>query len=338
MSRWLPSGCGVCLGAALSLGSVLAAAAPPAAGSASEADRERARTLGYAGVAAYAKGEYAAASEQLEASFALLPVPSLGMWSARALVKLGKWVEAEQRYRAVASMSLAADAPKAQTDAKATAELELAELSLKLPSVRVQILGAPPAQVTVTLDGAALPAERWSEGQHLNPGRHAIVGTYREQRTELELVASEGRENVVLRFAEPAVLPLAATEPAASAPAPDPGGGSQRAWRTAGWIGVGTGGAALVLGAVTYLVGSNKYDELVESGSCVDGGCEKSSELDTYNTLRTVSFVSLISGVALGAFGVTVLALDPGAPGESSAEAPLRLRVGWGSANLVGHF
>src|SRR5688572_20012435 len=124
------------------------AQAPAAAGALSRASesarRQEARALGYSGVRAYGDGRYVEASEQLEQSLSLLPVPSLGLWSARALVKLGKLVEAERRYRAVVKMRLAADDSQVQHAARETAQAELLELLPRIPSVRVQILGAAP--------------------------------------------------------------------------------------------------------------------------------------------------------------------------------------------------
>src|SRR5262245_61208540 len=114
----------------------------PAGAASGQPERERARTLGYAGIRAYAAGDYPSASTQLEESYALLPVPSLGLWSARALVKLGKLIEAEQRYRGVLGLSVADDAPPVQHAARATAELELAELLPRLPALRIRVLGA----------------------------------------------------------------------------------------------------------------------------------------------------------------------------------------------------
>src|SRR5688572_19645010 len=96
MSRWARVMLLTSLLGLLWTGSV--SAAPDAA------RRERARQLGYAGIRAYAAGNYSAASTQLEESFGLLPVPSLGLWSARALVKLGKLLEAERRYRGVVAL------------------------------------------------------------------------------------------------------------------------------------------------------------------------------------------------------------------------------------------
>lgn len=160
--------------------------------------REEARTLGYGGVRAYGQGDYAAASEQLERSFALLPVPSLGLWSARALVKLNKLVEAEQRYRAVVKMRVAADDSEVQHAARETAQAELLELLPRIPSLRVQIAGARPEDVALTLDGMPLPHERWRQGEPINPGQHQITGTHQGERALLEITASEGRESEAL--------------------------------------------------------------------------------------------------------------------------------------------
>ena len=51
------------------------------------AQRPSGRALAYAGVEAYAVQNYRVASEKLEESFRLLRVPSLGLWSARALAR-----------------------------------------------------------------------------------------------------------------------------------------------------------------------------------------------------------------------------------------------------------
>jgi hypothetical protein len=54
--------------------------------------RTEARALGSAGVQAYALKDFEMASAKLDEAFQLVPVPTLGLWSARALIKLGKWV------------------------------------------------------------------------------------------------------------------------------------------------------------------------------------------------------------------------------------------------------
>src|SRR6185369_13029841 len=124
------------------LGLALALGTNARAGSPAPDPRQEARNLGYAGVRDYARGDFDAASAQLERSYALLRVPSLGLWSARSLVQLGKLVEAERRYREVAAMTVDSNAPAVQHAARATAELELAELSPRLPTLRLHIRGA----------------------------------------------------------------------------------------------------------------------------------------------------------------------------------------------------
>ncbi|HEY4159182.1 MAG TPA: tetratricopeptide repeat protein, partial [Polyangiaceae bacterium] len=63
-----------------------------------DATRSAARNLASAGVQAYQANDYPAARDKLERAYQVLRAPSLGLWSARALVKVGALVEAGERY------------------------------------------------------------------------------------------------------------------------------------------------------------------------------------------------------------------------------------------------
>lgn len=80
----------------------VAASAEPNEGPA----RAAARRLGYEGVAADEAGQYAIASEKLEKAYAVVRVPSLGLWSARALVQQDKLLEAVDRYLETSRMTV----------------------------------------------------------------------------------------------------------------------------------------------------------------------------------------------------------------------------------------
>lgn len=311
------------------------------------AARDEARTLGYAGVRAYGNGEYAVASEQLERSFALLPVPSLGLWSARALVKLGKLVEAEQRYRAVVKMRVAADDSEVQHAARETAQAELLELLPRIPSVRVQVAGAAPEAVSITLDGTPLAYERWRQGEPVNPGQHQIAGTHQGERHLLEITASEGRESAaLLTFA---ARPAASAAPAAPLPAvrtwvPAPAevapasGSSARAWQLGGWALAGAAGVSLGTSGVSYLLARAQLQDLQANGLCEGESCQPSRGLDRYEDLRSVYLVSLVGGLALGAAGAAILLLEPGASAPAASSGAWSLRLGLGALALGGHF
>src|SRR5262245_36361776 len=77
-----------------------------AAQSVDQASLASARTLGYEGVERFQKGDYPGAVERLERAYEVVKVPSLGLWSARALVKVGRLVEASERYLEVTRLEV----------------------------------------------------------------------------------------------------------------------------------------------------------------------------------------------------------------------------------------
>jgi hypothetical protein len=307
-----------------------AAAAP-----AEDAARAKARTLGYAGVESYAAGNFADASAKLEESFQLLPVPSLGLWSARALQRLGKLVQAEERYRRVASLPLQSDDPPAQHSAKADAAREHLELLPKIPSLKIHLSGADEEQVVVMVDGVVRQPSELAVALLVNPGRHEVVGSRGAERSGIVVNLGEGaHEEVELRFSEIPAAPQ--QQRAVAAPAPPPAvNGTRRALRTGAWVAIGAGTAGLATSLVTYLMARDMRDSFERDNRCENGGCSQ-DEVDTYNTLRTVHMAGLIGGSVLCAAGATVLVFTWETAGRPPREVSLRL--GPGSASLLGAF
>jgi hypothetical protein len=310
-------------------------------GASAQSERERARELGYAGVRAYGAGDYAGASKELEQAFSLLPVPSLGLWSARALVKLGRLAEAEARYQTVAGLEVNEADPRAQKDAKVTAELELRELSPRIPSLRIIITGAEPAEVVITVDGVQMPFDELREPRRVNPGRHTITGVRRGDRSDVVITIEEGQhQEVFLRFAELAkplvVPPSTESGPRPMAPAAAGDGELSRPWRTAAFVGMAAGGVLLATSAVTYWLGRSEHERLQDRDQCEGDSCNASADLDSYETLRSIQLVSLIAGSVLGVAWVTTFFLSP--DDSSAPSAQINLDVSSARVSLSAHF
>ena len=315
---------------------------------ADDAARAKARALGYAGVEAYEAGDYTTASAKLEESYQLLPVPSLGLWSARALVERGRWVEAEERYRAVTGSSVAANDSPVQQQAKDDAQRERGELLPRIPSLKIRVAGAELSDVTVSVDGAVRATSELATALLVNPGRHEISGVRGAERSQVVLdIVERTHEEVELRFSprptpepSPPPAPAVAATPALAQAAPvpptaDSSSDLRRAVRLGGWIAVGAGAAGLTTSLVSYVLANQQYDSFERRNLCTMGGCSQ-AEVDNYNTLRDVQRVSLIAGSVLAAAGVTALVVT----WDDGAEGPRRawLELGPASAAVRGTF
>jgi hypothetical protein len=262
--------------------------------------RSAASTLGYAGVEAFEAGDFAGASERLEQAYALLKVPSLGLWSARALEKLGRLVRASERYAEVTSLHVSSGDVAIQKRAQRDAARELAGLRPRIAHLVIAISGAPSAEVAVSVDEIALTHAQRSAKVALDPGRHVIEGRMGTHIARSEIRLAEGQHaSVELRFAGTLLAPDGTGAAHAQA------GGDP--WRTVGWVAIGVGAASLTAGAVLGVSLLQDRDHFDSSDACdLDRNqcwLEERERAESYNTKRVLSSIGLIAGGALAATG-----------------------------------
>lgn len=326
---WLVA-CLVAPGSALAAEPARAPSAAPSASVIDDATRAAVRKLGDAGTNAYEAGDYELASEKLEKAFQLLMVPSLALWSARALAKRGLLAQAAERYLLVQRLDAGPGNPAVQDEARRQAALERAELMPRLPYLRVRLDGASAGEVSVSVDGAPLPALLVGEDWPANPGAHHVVGTRGAERVEASCELAEGQTlEVVLRFPHRSRV--------ASATQADVTGVVDAAesglpWRSIGWVTLGIGGATLVASGVVGIVASREYDALTSSADCLAEQCLSSrrSDVESYHRLVDVSTFGWISGAVLAGAGTLLVLTAPG--------SDVSVGLGPAGANVGGRF
>jgi hypothetical protein len=267
--------------------------------------------LAQAGVEAFQERNYDAASEKLERAYSVLPVPSIALWSARALEKRGKLVEASERYLDATRLESKVGEVAVQRQARIDAETERQALLPRIPTLTVSLSGAAAEQAQVSIDGVAWPSALLGEPRPTNPGEHELRAQRGEQVVTARVTLVEGsKHEEVLRFdvePAPAVAPTAVA-PAFAAPVVKPGSTQ----RTLAFVALGVGGASLIASAITGAMVASRHGDL--ESSCNDSDqCDpaRQSDVDSYNSLRGVSTVALIAGGVFAATGVTLLLTAP---------------------------
>jgi hypothetical protein len=309
-----------------------------------DATRAAARDMGYAGVEAFQAGRYPAASEKFEKAYRIVRTPALGLWSARALAKLGLYVEAAERYQEVTLLEASGSGVAVQKQAQADASAELAALAPKIPRIVISLFGARNADAKVTIDGAPLASELVGEPRPINPGRHQIAAARGDERVSTEVLVAEGeRKQVVLHFEKSTAsgLPVRpeapdrerGADPVPPAPADaaatsDPGATR----RMMGWVGIGVGGTALVVSGVTDILALKQLGEIHDT--CGGDTCPSSQSalVDKYATLRSITIFSLVGGSVVAGAGAALLLTAP----KPSAPVTLVMSPGW--AGVAGRF
>jgi hypothetical protein len=306
----------------LMLGAVLAW---PVSGLAQSADATRAaaRRLANEGVADYQSGAYQPASEKLQRAFATVQAPSIGLWSARALAKLGLLVQASERYLEVTRLDAKQGDENVQKQAQADATREYDELQARIPTLTIELTGAARAETArITVDGNAVSRSLLGAAVPLDPGRHRVEAKQGTGVTSASVTLIEGKhETLRLTLREsPAAQPTDTEGPPAPATesspstqanpaspardAPEPHAG--RPVPTATWVGLGLAGVGIAAGTVTGLMAKNQRAEL--SPRCPHDLCDSKDQaaVDKMNALRLVSTIAfVVGGVAAAGAGVS---------------------------------
>jgi hypothetical protein len=290
------------------------------------ATRRAARNLGVAGVEAYQTGEYATANDKLDKAYRALRAPSLGLWSARALAKLNRLVEAAERYQEVQRLDTSGGEAAVQRQAQSDASDELAKLAPQIPNLIVRLEGAKAEEVQVEVDGAPVATALIGESRPVDPGKHTVRGVRGEQVVAADVTVALGESQpVTLKFKGDAAASPPKTAPTAAPLAPvgsppsdagaNPKSGSLQ--RTAGFVALGVGGAGLVFGGVATVLALGKKGDIKDNPNCQGSTCFRSEEglVNSYKQWRTLSGVGLIGGGVLAAAGLVLVFTAPA--GES---------------------
>lgn len=316
----------------------MAVGVPAGAQELDDASRTAARALGTSGLEAFEGGRYQEASDKLEKAYAIARVPTLGLWSARALAKLGRLLEAAARLEEAANIELAEGEQELQRRAKTEAREELATLQSRIPQLVVEVEGAPPDQVSVTIDGKPDTQLVVGEKLQVDPGRHRIQATYGESTLQQEIQLAEGDARTL-------VLPFSGNAAAAAAPTEggeDPsslemdkhGGASASPLKAFGWVSLGLGGVGLVVGGVAGVITLGKKSDIEDNPRCNGNRCAPSEQdvVDSYRSARSISTVGFIAGGVLTAAGVTLLIT------QSANGADTQAFIGPGTIGARGTF
>jgi hypothetical protein len=283
------------------LGVSAALAAPSAWADGDDAQKRiTARKLGAEAVKLYDTAYYAAALEKFDAASSLLPTPTLSLYSARCLVKLGRLVEASERYLAATRMTLEKNAPTVMLRAQVDAAVERDKLLPTIPQVKIEVSGPAGAGVKVLLDGRELARPMLGEKLPVDPGKHVIQAVRADTTVEREVSLAPSETAQILLALPP--LPV----PTVSVPVTPP-------LRIAGWVGIGTGAAGLVAFAVNGAIALALRDSLSGDPQCQDNLCDASlqGKVNAYGTTRIPTTIGLAAGVVGLAAGIPLVLLNP---------------------------
>jgi hypothetical protein len=308
---------------------------------ADDATRATARQLGEQGIEAYWAEDYATADDKLDKAYRLFAVPTLGLWSARAHVRLGHLVEAAERYRDAARAAGAVGDSAAQKEAQRTATQELSALLPRIPSLTIQLEDAAPADVSITIDGVAMSSAMIGVGRPTNPGPHQLEAVRGSEHHTLDVLLVEKEQaersfrfrklETVQASAIQRPLPIEPIGPVATPPLlvtpnepvraePPAELATRNVARPLAVAALSLGGAGLLTSVVTALTAKSKL-----SGPCKDKMCESESAEETYSSLRTASAVSFYLGAAFAVGGVVTWFV---APKRKQNDARVDLTVG----------
>jgi hypothetical protein len=288
-----------------------------------DARRTTARNLGYAGIEAYEARDYAKAEARLNQAYRLLPAPSLGLWSARALSRNGKLVEAVGRYEEVARLPVDSGDIEIQRSAQAEAQRERDALLAVVPTLEIELVGAEWNEVRVTVNGVPVRQLAAKTPLRLNAGTYVVVARRGDDEERVSTrVQERDRKSLPLDFTRTSLM---------------------RVWAYPAWaigalgLGVFVGVGTLALAEETAL--RDDCSELAESPDQVGPGMCLINHIDSrksdYQQMFTLADIGLVAGAA-GLTAGTALYLLSSHDSSSARSARLSAGFSLGAVGIAG--
>jgi hypothetical protein len=328
----------------------------PALAAISDVDKATARELTTQGYDALKAKDWAAAADRFSRAERLFQAagdavpPTISVGVARAHAMLGKLVSAQEHYSRVTHEAVPPNASAAYLSAVEDAQRELPALSARVPSVVINVNGTDTAKVT--FDDIEVSSAAYGVKRPADPGKHLVkASAVGFTPVELSVTLTEGKVETVtleLRPGPGGPPPVTVTAPVPGgplvpiappdAPPPAPEDKSAALRRTIGFVGIGVGGAGLVVGAITGGLALAKHGDL--TSTCPGGHCPPGSQsvnqskIDSFNTMAAVSTAGFVVGGVLAATGVILVATSP-KPKTTGGITPF---IGLGNAGVLGRF
>lgn len=272
------------------------------------ADRKRALALMKSGDAKRKEKDFKGALEDFKEADKLAGVVTTALEVARVQVDLNRLADAQETLERLLHMPEAPSDPEVFKDARTAAQQLNAELSSRIPTVKIVLQNVDPAMATqASIDDVNIPPAALNAPQKVNPGPHVVVakvGTA-ELKQEIDVPERENKE-VTFDFKDEAG--------ATQAPATS---GKSKVLLISGFsvalIGVG-------VGSVTGLMSLSKTSDLDTAAKCPDHKCPRKyeDELSSAKTLGNIATIAFIVGGVGLATGIVGLVTA----GSSKKEAP----------------
>jgi hypothetical protein len=295
------------------------------AGEPDEADKREARELMARGRQARDNADSRAALDAFEEADAIMHVPTTGLEVARALVALGKLVEAADKARSISELGELPDEPEAFGKARQGAKALELELETRIPTLHIN-LSVPADSVHLSLDGKPLPVA--SEMLRVNPGRHVLLAEHAGTTREHTVNVVEGAaRKVTFNFGELAPQAASSSQGAKHAP-----GASPVVYGLTGIAVLGIG-AGIGLG----LWGNHERSNL-ERNCAPD--CEP-SQVDTLRHTYIAANVAAAVGAAAGVGAIALYFTQSSSTPKRRAQSSLSLVAnagGQSGVSLAGSF
>jgi hypothetical protein len=163
--------------------------------------KKAARALADEGQALYDRGDYKGAVDRFSQAEAIAPVPTVEVALAKALLKLGRLVDAAAVYERAGGAEVSAESPPALIDAVGQAKKELRELLKRVPTIELSL---GPGASSPSIDGKPVPPSMLGAPLRLDPGTYVIAATGAPSQ---KLTLVEGDRRTITLAPPPAPAP-----------------------------------------------------------------------------------------------------------------------------------